>query len=456
MTILRGMAAALFLLFLAAAPGCGPDRPVVKDRPNILLISLDTLRADHLGCYGYARDTSPFLDSLARRGTYFPSAFINTLGTTPSHVTMLSSLYQETHRVEYHHLEGQTAFDVIPGMVALLPEVLKEEGYVTLGVHGGGRMSPKFGFDRGFGEYVWRRSLGGQVELMLELLAQHRADGRPVFAFFHTYEVHAPYLPPDHHRVHFGLAAGRYEATVENLRSFKTSVQEHLQEQDMARFVDSYDAGIRYADEGMKGLFVRLKQLGFLDNCLVVVTADHGEEFGEHGGLLHRVLNYEELIHVPLIINGPGVPAGLTDWRMAEEVDITRTILSYAGIEPRPEMEGFDLLAPAPPERGGPDAAVVAQAGNLRYTLRTREWKLIQNIQQDRVELFNLTRDPAEQRNLAHHRRHRWQRDAMLRTLERWKSERMILPDERQQAELTGDDIDMLKELGYVYDDAGN
>jgi arylsulfatase A-like enzyme len=449
------MAALLFLLLLAV-PACGPAPLGATERPDILLISLDTLRADHLGCYGYDRDTSPFLDSLARRGTYFPCSFINTLGTTPSHVTMLSSLYQETHKVEYHHLEGQTAFDVIPGAVRLLPELLKQQGYVTLGVHGGGRMSPKFGFGRGFDEYVWRRTLDGQVGQMLELLDQHRAGGRPVFAFFHTYEVHAPYLPPDYLRDCFDPAPGLYEPTVENLRRFKRTVLEQLGPEDLAGFVASYDAGIRYTDEVMKGLFARLRQSGFLDNCLVVVTSDHGEEFGEHGGLLHRVLNFEELIQVPLIINGPGVPAGLMDGRMAVAVDIVPTILSYAGIAARPEMEGLDLLAPAPPERAGPEAAIVAQAGNLRYTLRTREWKLIQNIRQDRLELFNLTRDPAEQRNLAGHRRHRWQRDAMLRTLERWKSERLILPDERRKAELTGEDLDLLKELGYVYDDAGD
>jgi arylsulfatase len=451
-TILRGVAAGLLLLLLTATPGCGPDRP--EGPPNILLISIDTLRADHMGCYGYARDTSPFLDSLARQGTYYPWSFINTLGTTPSHTTMLSSLYQETHKVEYHHLTGESAFDVIPAQVALLPQILKSEGYATLGVNGGGRMSPKFGFNRGFDEYLPIRGLAPQIDKMVRLVETYREEGKPMFAFFHTYEVHAPYDPPPLHRVHFGESTGQYEGTIENLQRFKNSVRRNLTKEDVAHLVTMYDAGIRYTDEGMKEMFARLRRLGFLDNCLVVITADHGEEFGEHGGLLHRALNYEEFIYVPLIILGPGIPQGVMDRRMAEAVDITRTILTYAGLEPLQGMEGFDLLAPAPPERYGPDATIFAQAGNVWYTMRTMDWKLIHNNKVNRTHLFHLASDPSERRNLTGRRTRR--RDAMMRRLERWKSERMVLPDEKQQAEMTLEELDMLKELGYVYDDTGD
>ncbi len=452
--LLRGMAACLFLLLLSIAPACAPDRTEPATPPNILLISLDTLRADHLGCYGYARDTSPFLDSLTRRGTWFPWFFINTLGTTPSHTTMLSSLYQETHKVEYHHLDGESAFDVIPQQIALLPQILKSEGYSTLGVCGGGRMSPKFGFNRGFDEYKPVAELDRQIDNMVGLVRRYRDAGTPMFAFFHTYEVHAPYLPPPHYRVHFGESTGRYEGTIENLQQFKNSANRNLTKQDLAHLVTMYDAGIRYTDERLKWMFARLRRLGFMDNCLVVITSDHGEEFAEHGGLLHRALNYEEFIHVPLIILGPGVPQGVMDHRLAEAVDITRTILTYAGFEPLQGMEGFDLLAPAPAERDGPEATIFAQAGNVWYTIRTRDWKLIHNNKVDRVKLFHLGSDPAERRNLANRRQAR--RDAMMRRLERWKSERMVLPDERQQAEMTREELDMLKELGYVYDDTGD
>jgi len=447
--------AALLLLFLAAAacgPGEGPEAEPEADQepPNILLISLDTLRADRVSGAGYHRETTPFLDALARRGTSFPEAFINTLGTTPSHTTMFSSLYQETHKVEYHHLEGQTAFDVIPGSVKLLAEVFKDAGYVTLGVHGGGRMSPRFGFDRGFDAYEAKGTLKRQIRRLLALVEQPREDGRPIFALFHTYEVHAPYRPPQHHLEGFGPAPGRYEPSIENLQRFKRTARRELAPEDLARFVDAYDAGIRYTDEGMIELFARLRRSGFLDNCLVVITADHGEEFAEHGGLLHRVLLYEELIRVPLVLFGPDVPEGVVDRRMAMLVDIAPTILAYAGIEVPPEMEGIDLLAPAPPERVGPDAAIVAQAGNVRYTLRTRKWKLIRTHRPDRIRLFDLENDPAERRNLKN--KEPRVRDRMLETLEQWKRERRVLPDERRKAEMTAEELQMLEALGYVYD----
>ena len=178
------------------AGACG--RPAVEVRPpNIFLISIDALRADHLGCYGYDRPTSPVLDELASRGTRFSSAFVNTHGTPPSHTTLLSSLYQETHQVDLDGSHDHGNDHRIPDEVELVQEILQREGWRTIAVTGGGYMSAEFGFARGFDEFVDRvRGVNQGVEKLLEALAGQTGEPRPIFALFHTYEelLHVPLI----------------------------------------------------------------------------------------------------------------------------------------------------------------------------------------------------------------------------------------------------------------------
>jgi arylsulfatase A-like enzyme len=156
-------AAVMLATILAGTTSCreaGPEQSDLRSprrKPNILLISIDALRADHLGCYGYDRATSPFIDELARRGVFFEHASVNTHGTTPSHTTMLTGLYQETHRVAL----TDVARSGIPREVTLLPEILKREGYETIAVTGAGNVGGRFGFARGFDEFD---KPGGGVE----------------------------------------------------------------------------------------------------------------------------------------------------------------------------------------------------------------------------------------------------------------------------------------------------
>lgn len=418
-------------------------------RPDVLLVSLDTLRADRLGCYGYERDTSPFLDSLAARGVRFANAYVATHGTPPSHASIFTSLYQESHEVSYHVGGNTPRNDNVPEDLRLLPEVLQDAGYVTIGVTGGGYVSSNFGFDQGFDLFVDRPvDVVKGTRRLVEELRLRRYSHRPIFAFFHTYEIHSPYDPPVPWRDAFGEYESDFEATNENLVPLQESARPTLDDEDIAYLNALYDAGIRYTDHVLEELWGELESAGFFDRPhLVILTSDHGEEFAEHGGLLHRVSLYEELVRVPLIILGTDVPAGRVEEQLVSTVDIAPTIYAAVGVDPRKPMVGTDLLA-ATTE---PDRPVFFQYADRLYGLRLGSWKLIEHRkgpERGRLELYDLANDPGEQNDVARERPE-ITRD-LRRRLHEWRENCLKLDLERPDADVSEESLEQLRALGYV------
>jgi arylsulfatase A-like enzyme len=431
------------LLYLTAC--AGPH--IETGPPNILLISIDALRADHLSCYGYDRHTSPVLDGLAAQGTRFSRAFVNTHGTPPSHTTLLSSLYQESHRVgiQRDHVTGRS----IPSGIEMVQEVFAEAGWYTLAVTGGGHMSGEFGFSRGFEEYVdLARGVDQGVDRLLENLRGPIDAGRPVFAFLHTYEVHSPYRPPVGFRQLFGDYTGAVRATSKALLEIQTEAAKVLTREDLDYLESLYDGEIRFTDEVLGRLLTSLDDNGFFDNAVIVVTSDHGEEFGEHGGVLHGGKLFDELLHVPLIISGAGVDQGIVDPALVSLIDVAPTLLSLAGLEIPDAMEGRSVFGRPPSERWQ-DQRVFAQYGDQLYCVRTPRWKLIQRTSNQRVKLYDLHRDPGEQRNLSTRRPEL--SAALLTELEEWRIRRPRIDlGSEMEVELTQEMLEELKALGYV------
>ncbi len=443
---------ALFLTAMVLLVGCnnGKRRQQVgaAPPPNVLLISLDALRADGLGSYGCERNTSPFLDELASQGVRFTNAYANTHGTPPSHTTMLASLYQETHQVGRPVGRETPRNDALPTGITLVQELLRDDGYLTVAVTGDGYMSSVFGFDRGF-DVFWDRGdgAGPGTDQLISLLHESWDGTRPVFAFFHTYEVHSPYQPPDEYREIFGAIPTQIEASNEFLLPIQDIAAEHLTSEDFDSLRLLYDAGIRYTDDTLARLFARLETMGFLDNALVIVTSDHGEEFGDHGGLLHRATLYEELLHVPLILSGAGIPEGKTNSRFVGLIDIVPTILAAAGLPVPDLMAGRDLLEmdDTPLE----DEVVFAQYADLKYSIRIGDWKLIESPRSGSTELYNLAHDPHERRNLSSS--HAVLVKTLTNRIHEW---RISLPTldhvTRNQPSLTQEQEQQLETLGYV------
>ncbi len=440
----------LLLSLLACAglcAGCGesPESGTTETAPrNVLLVSIDTLRADHLGAWGYERDTSPALDRIAGRGLRFARAFVNTHGTPQSHTSLFASLSQESHRVGISAETGTAPSYIAPGALELLPEIFAAAGYRTVGVTGGAYMGRKFGLDQGFEEFDLRKGIAAQTETLFDRLASPTEDSRPVFAFLHTYEVHSPYVSPPEYQDLFGAWPSEFEPTSENLRALTRKEITAMTEEEVGAIVAAYDRGIRYTDDVLGRFLGELEALGFLDDAILLITSDHGEEFRERGRFLHPASLFDELLHVPLILVAPEVEPAVEE-ALVTSIDVAPTLLELVGIPVPEQMQGRDLLAsdvPAP-------EFVVSQFGTSLYAVRTTRWKLMERTADGRLALFDLVADPKERRDVS--RDHPEVVRQLRRQLREWRAAQPPVAEMLQDGpELSAEEEQQLRTLGYL------
>ncbi len=307
--------------------------------PDILLVSIDTLRADHLASYGYGRDTGPTLSRIAREGAQCSRSWSQSSSTVPTHASMLTGLWPHQHRT-FAYPEG------LPPVAWTLMEHLGDQGYETLCLASSTRFHPGSGFFQGCDvaetfEAEDKNLRSGLVnQRVLDVLggAQETRNRPPIFAFLHYFDAHEPYAPPEPwlSRWHPGLDRPLPEETSEFLQQHRAP--EHRLSPEMLDYLRGlYDGAISYQDAALEALLVGLESLGLSDDVLLLVTSDHGEEFKEHGGLSHAVRLHEELVQVPLLVRWPGrVAAGTKVDRAVQTVDIFPTLVELAGL-PVPE-----------------------------------------------------------------------------------------------------------------------
>ena len=393
-------------------------------RPNIVLISIDTLRPDHLSGYGYHRPTSPNLDRWSEQGVIFDNAIAQAPWTLPSHVSMLSGLDAATH--------GVNGSEPAPGRVHFLAEMLREAGYTTQAVTGGGFVHPQWGFSQGFDSYrYFGVSMGfkGELESELSLASEWiRSEQTPFFLFFHTYSVHNPYrarrpfydqfssIPRGH-----SLKVNSPEPVANDGYLTRRTFSLRLPSGDLVSPVpatyselgtDLYDSEVAFLDQQIGGWLEQLTDLGSRYPTLVIFTSDHGELFGEHGLINHSSL-YEENLRVPLILVGEGVEPGRRITEQVRSIDIVPTVLEIAGLDSPVELDGVSLsrylneLDPEEVESGNTTGAwSYVPATNFGISLRidNRLKYILQNglwtSNQSKEELYELDRDPLEQDNL--------------------------------------------------------
>lgn len=332
----------LALGLLLGSVGCSPES---KQRPNILLIVIDTLRADRLGCYGNKRGLTPFLDSLAARGTLFLNAYAPSSWTCPSVASLMTSRYPMQHRVV-------SFASKLADEERTLAETLQPLGYLAGGFSANFRLLGALGYAQGFQH--WRADLEGAGGLRggdlrrqsIEWLDQARrsAPGRPALLYLHFMEPHAPYDPPEPFREQFGrnedaaVDAATANEHLVGLRWYK------LTRADVEMLASLYDAEVASADAELRHLFAELEQRGFLRDAIVVVTADHGEEFWEHGNLGHGTSLYNESVRVPLILIAPGYAGGQRVEQNVSLLDVAPTLLDLLGQPGEPRFEGRSLV----------------------------------------------------------------------------------------------------------------
>jgi len=364
------------LRFLAALQlalsGCAQS---IEAQPqNVLIFLVDTLRADHLSSYGYERNTTPNLDAFAREGVLFERAWSAAPSTAPSHASLFTSTYPASHGVwnEVHIGEEKLLPRLSPTAVTMA-EVFQEAGYNTGCIADGGWIIRHRGLDQGFDSFH-SENLGvvNRVGNAIDWLDEVSRD-QPFFLFLHTYEVHSPYLPPDGYEDRFSdgyqgrlrglLAEAREYSRSPEIQNRLTDIQrkvfnpvlEELGPEDVDFMKALYDAELSLVDEQFALLMGYLRLNDLLDDTIVVVTSDHGEEFREHGGFGHKQV-YEECLRVPLMIRVPGGPRGLRRPDPVQLVDLMPTLLDQLGLEGPDSMVGraLDLGLPEEPAAAPP------------------------------------------------------------------------------------------------------
>lgn len=416
-TVLIGFLASA-VLNATAVPEAVVPPPGTAQGPSAILILVDTLRADHIGAYGSTTTKTPAMDRLAKDGVIFENAFAQSSWTRPSVATVLTSLYPSSHRVMYKT-------DLLPTGVTTIAELLEEAGYRTTGHVTNINVAPSFHFEQGFQEYSYlapkfffgATDSGSKLAfysgmrllrerfLSREKWVEHyyqdaqtvngaalpwldRNGREPFFAFIHYMDPHDPYFEIPYN----GVAVARVDTP-------------NPDPSQRDRLMELYSSNIEYFDGFLRNLIEALEAAGNYENTMIVLVADHGEEFYEHGGWWHGTTLYEEEVRVPILVKLPkNAKAGTRVREWAQLLDVAPTIAAALGVQPVETWQGRDLFSGAPAP-----AALFAEEdheGNILHSIRSDRWKMIvANEGNPRglapVELYDMVADPRETENVA-------------------------------------------------------
>jgi arylsulfatase A-like enzyme len=425
--IVLGVALVFAARPIAAERRALAELPAAPAGPNVVFIVLDTVRAKSLSLYGYSRPTSPSLDRFAQKGLVFDRAYATAPWTLPSHSSMFTG--------RFPHELFQSFLEALGSGYPTVAEILGRRGYLTTAFvansfYGGA----EYGLGRGFQHYddsekspytfFQRTSFGANLlkaSKVTDRLSTHdnfgrrsaeeinaaflkwvaRAEpGRPFFAFLNYFDAHAPYLPPVPFATRFSSDFPSRHLGSQRLDTWGAD--------DVTRFRDAYDEAIAYLDSQLEHLFRAIESTPRLEDTVVIITSDHGEQFGEHGLLDHSNSLYLPLLHVPLVIAGPGVGAGQRVEGPVSLRDVAVTILQLTGVT-ESDVPGESLLSRASTAADAGDPVLLAEAertmkgaypefypaqrGRVK-SLISRDWQYIHNLADDRDELFDLRADP--------------------------------------------------------------
>ena len=432
------------VLIALALVGCGRE----VERPlNVLLISVDTLRPDHLGCYGYDKDTSPNIDRLGSRGALFKSAISSSSWTLPAHMSLFTSLPESVHGVNDNWLR-------LDENRVTLAERLRDAGYTTAGFYTGPYLHPSFGFDQGFDLYEacleyrgwFPELLGGaggaeEYEEVFERLRDPEREQQPqelrlrrdidrrshtdqtsslltqraltwlernresqFLLFLHYFDVHYDFVPPPPYDEMF-RDAGPPRDDLDREFISNPQISATMPEADLRYVISQYDGEIGWVDHNIGRVLAKLGELDLRDRTIIVLTSDHGEEFFEHGDKGHQKTLYDEVIRIPLIFSCPGVlPEGEAHEPQVRIIDVYPTLMGLLGLDPPPEILGRDLGPLIRREVQGQDLPALSELLRQRAdggkgvltSLRFPEEKIIADIDNGEFDYFDLGLDPKE------------------------------------------------------------
>jgi arylsulfatase A-like enzyme len=435
-------------------PGCSPEDDESR-HANVVLITIDTLRADHLSCYGYPKITSPHIDELSRRGALFERAYCPVPNTSASHSTIMTASYPRRHGVVKL---GQ----VLTPPNRTLAEILKDNGYVTAAFVSGFALDSRFGVDQGFDSYVEvyeKKEFSESGMAPADRVNQHvlpwlrERTKEPFFLWVHYFDPHLPYSPPPTYAEQFSDGPDTGEIPSFKMREDVFSGRRVLSPQEVRAFVSKYDGEIRFTDRHVGLLLSELTKLGLDGNTLIVLTADHGEALHEHRQYIgHEYVLYDTSLRVPLVFAYPGVvTAGRWRSESVELVDILPTVLDALSVEDEAAHDGVSLLSLVSGDpSGNPSREIIfAETFPSQYhyvaSARTNRWKFIATPKRELRELYDLRADPLERENVLALRVDIGRR--LRAELKEWRLQARDRPAETLQDDET---VERLKSLGYL------
>ncbi len=449
--------------FLVSLPGCG-DGDQGAAKPNIVLLVIDTIRPDHLSMYGYEHDTSPFLAELAAKGTLFDCTYSTSSWTSPATASIMTSTYPFQNGVilNLHSIElmqkQQVEIEInrIPDEAETLAEMLQRAGYRTFGLSDNINVSDVMGFDAGFDRFQTESYIGAHkiADIAREWGDDLRDGDSPFFLYLHFMDPHSPYKR--HRKMPwFGeFASNRSDVSPEDINARNAVVKG----QRNPVLEVAYDTEIRFLDEELRKLFVDLE---ILENTLIIVVGDHGEEFWEHGKLGHSHSLYDELLQVPFFLYGPdcGVPVGITVGGDAALIDIVPTVAGRIGITPHESVQGVNLWPVIRKRKPVGDRTLFAHLvrkkeeipGDLDLTLFgviTPDSKLIHSSG-GKTELYDRATDSLEKKNLAPSEKASV--DSLVAMMELVQKAGPLFAAESAAVTLDSAEIEHLRALGYIH-----
>jgi len=481
-------------LFLKQKPLVVPDNTKKSssrsDQPNVLLIVMDTVRADHLSVYGYERDTTPNLRNFAKNATLYTQAIAPSNMTLSTHGSIFTGLYARTHRAHFS-IPNYPTGRPLDEKFQTLAEILSEKGYFSSAIIGNTiYLSLYHGLNQGFKyldarnrvpflgqaqpyylkqvirnilinifplstfELKWRRAEEIN-EGAFDVLQRAKKNNMPFFLFINYMDAHWPYLPPSPFDNIFPGKAGRF--TTERYNKIKDEVinlERNISDIESRHLVSQYDGGIAYIDSQIGKLIERLKELDLYENTLLIITSDHGEVFGERNIIEHSFALYQDEIHVPLIIHYPNNKEGHIIDDVVSLVDIMPTILELLGDETPEELQGNSLLN----MRAGNLRTVISESftganEKKKYAHRFQpEWAIFSGSSKfiksadGRREFYDLSSDPSETRNLFKTDHH--ESEKLEKELNEWL--KTVKNESGSPVDYDRKNIERLKTLGYV------
>ncbi len=433
-----------------------------KEGPKVILIVLDTLRSDHLGCYGYERDTSPNIDTFISDCAVFENAYAQSPWTLPSHVSILYSLNSANHQVYYNDQK-------IDNSLVSSASFFRKNGYFTHAFTGGGYTSNIYGFSKGFDWY--EEPVGGryaplpidEAEKLFDYTSQWIKNNKDkkFFLFLHTFQIHGPYICPSPWNEMFLDDSAKWNKMYPRIFLDTYGEDYPFSQEEINNIISLYDGEIRYTDETLiMPLLSLLKELGIYENSMIIITSDHGEEFYDHAGWLHGSTVYNEQIHVPLVIKFPKQEfKGTRVKPICRLIDIMPTIFEALSIPyPKGTMEGKSLMSLVL----GDEREDRTFISDLAYksvpdpcpsliATNQNQWKLIVEKSKEgikNIEFYNLEEDRKEKINMLG--RHRDLSERMISNLDEYYQKHLKLLRHKEKVILDEKLKEKLRALGYI------